>query len=100
MFSGGKNSGRNKEDDISLFEVVPRKSSNLYDEEENQKGNTVDLLPIKGDKGLIQRKGQRVIKGIFYVWARYKFITYCMEKWGKRMMHGEKENAYDKDYLQ
>ena len=47
---------------MHLFEVTPRSSSNLYTDFEQNNENTVDLLPIKGDAGIIRRKAERVEK--------------------------------------
>lgn len=66
-FLSGEKAGRkiqNNNENISLFEVVPRQSSNLYDKEENN-DNTVDLLPIKAAHGIIKRKGERAQQGKF-----------------------------------
>ena len=47
---------------MHLFEVTPRSSSKMYTSVDNDNGNTVDLLPIKGDAGIIRRKAERVDK--------------------------------------
>ena len=47
---------------MHLFEVTPRSSSKMYNSVEDGNENTVDLLPIKGDAGIIHRKAERVDK--------------------------------------
>ena len=47
---------------MRLFEVTPRSSLNMYTSVEDDDENTVDLLPIKGDAGIIRRKAEKINK--------------------------------------
>ena len=46
---------------MKSFETQPRSYSNVL-KETDMKDDRVDLLPIKGATGLIQRKGERIEK--------------------------------------
>ena len=56
-FLGTSRRKKDGDDSIASFEQVPRSSMSNGDAVSNSK--TVELLPIKGEKGLIKRTGER-----------------------------------------
>lgn len=75
-FLNTKSRRKKGENGVASFEKVPR-ASGLYENLES-KSNTVELLPIKGEKGLIKRTGERGIYITFQVLLIILVLLYIL----------------------